>query len=504
MSESLRRLEQVIDDPEVAVLRGEIEMRMPIGVRPRQLRVRTLFLGILLCLAERRPAHLTEVHAALVGLACSDRWRLGVLVHFKHRVHLLTYRQVERTARLVVGVLGKTRRDGEPSELLQRLLDATVEASVPERYKQSSSSLAVDWTDIESFSRPPPGRGAPCADTEASWGHRRGDGPGQADELFFGYYLSLATMVREEAQPQVPELSRRMALVSCHVDPPTHFVKVICAMADAGRPVGEVLCDSGYSHRLPQNWAAPIRGIGASLVMDLHPHDRGTQGTYEGAICFNGNLYCPAAPKALLELGPLARDATEEQVASHDRKSAELDRYRLGRISKDDSEGYHRVMCPAVAAKLRCALRAESMALSFERPEVLEPPEQPPVCCSQKTVTVPPIVNAKTKQKHPYPSAEHRESYKRRSAAERANSTIKDRATNDVSRGWCRLMGLVPMSVFLACVLVVRNLRVIDAFEARMAEDERRLAAGMAPKTRRRRRKSISDLVGAASVDAPP
>jgi hypothetical protein len=28
--------------------------------------------------------------------------------------------------------------------------------------------------------------------------------------------------------------------------------------------------------------------------MDLHPHDRGTKGTYNGAICFNGALYCPA------------------------------------------------------------------------------------------------------------------------------------------------------------------------------------------------------------------
>ena len=49
--------------------------------------------------------------------------------------------------------------------------------------------------------------------------------------------------------------------------------------------------------------------------------------------------------------------------------------------------------------------------------------------------------------------------------------------------------------------LLVRNLRVLDAFDARAAEDQRRAAAGLGPKIRRRRRTTISDLVGVA---APP
>ena len=43
-----------------------------------------------------------------------------------------------------------------------------------------------------------PKKGGDCADPEASWGHRRGKGPGQKDELFFGCYFSLATMVKDE------------------------------------------------------------------------------------------------------------------------------------------------------------------------------------------------------------------------------------------------------------------------------------------------------------------
>ena len=236
-------------------------------------------------------------------------------------------------------------------------------------------------------------------------------------------------------------------------------------MASSGVVIGDVVADSGYAHRVPEHFALPLRTIGASLVMDLHPSDRGMKGTHEGAICFNGNLYCPATPKSLFALEPLARGTSEDTTRAHDAQAAELARYKLGRVSSDDSDGYHREGCPATLGKLRCPLRADSMALSFSRPEVLEAPSQPPSCCTKRTITVPPTVNAKTRQRHDYPSAAHRRSYSRRSAAERSNATIKDPATTDVARGWCRLMGLAPNAVFLACALVVRNLRVTDSFE---------------------------------------
>ena len=36
-----------------------------------------------------------------------------------------------------------------------------------------------------------------------------------------------------------------------------------------------------------------------------------------------------------------------------------------------------------------------------------------------------------------YPSAAHRRSYARRTGAERGFATLKDPASNDISRGWC-------------------------------------------------------------------
>jgi hypothetical protein len=495
VSSTLAALEKIIDDSRAA---PRVEALLPIGVRHRQLPVRTLLLGMLLALADHRPAHLTRVHGALTSLPAGDQARLGVIAGWKTGPHLLTYRQTERTFGLAASALEKDTPDGAPSPLLTRICDDLAEASIPAAHKNTTQALAVDWSDQETFSRPPSRGSRDCAGPEASWGHRKGGGPGQHSELFFGFYFSAATMVRDEHGPPVPELARRMILTSCHLDPARALVPVLARLPAAGVPLGDILADSGYAHRTAEGWAIPLRAAGAHLIQDLHPDDRGPHGTHAGAIISNGTLYCPATPRPLLELGPLARDTTPDQIAAHDQQTAETARYKLGKLTADDADGYHRVMCPAAAGKLRCPLRPGSMALDRQRPEILTPPGHPPACCTQQTITVPPAVAAKTAQKHDYPSATHRRSYARRTAAERTFSTAKDPASNDISRGWCRLMGLTAITLFTASLLIVRNQRIMAAWTARKARDAQRAATGLPPSTRRRRRRRTTSLTAAS------
>jgi hypothetical protein len=270
----LSRLEAVID---AAGVSKQIEMLLPIGVRPRQLSVRTLLTGMLLAAVEGRPAHLRRVHQALLGLAADERHRLGVVTQWRTGPHLLTYRQVERTFALVINALSKDTPDGTPSQTLSEVLDRLLEASVQTLGEPASSSYAVDWTDHETWSRPPhkpgdkrhdpdpvpdndPEQPTPhhddgddgddddddddddelCADPEAAWGHRRGNHPGQKDEAFYGYYLQAATTVRDEHGPEVPELVRRMLLTACDHDPPPTFVPV-CVLRLSSFPKSAVL-----------------------------------------------------------------------------------------------------------------------------------------------------------------------------------------------------------------------------------------------------------------------
>ena len=484
-------LEAIIDGSAVA---PAIEQMLPIGVRHRQLRVRTLILGMMLTMADDRPAHLTRLHQALTALPADDQARLGVTEQWRTGPHQLTYRQAEYTFNLVADALSKDEPDGAPSGDLARTCDDLLEASIPARHKDASSALAADWTDVESWSRPPRHGTSECADPEAHWGHRNSNLPGPRGEMFFGFYLSAATMTREENGTAVPELARRMTLCSCELDPVRAFVAVLLRMAAAGIPLGDILDDSGYAHRDADAWAIPLRQAGAQLVQDLHPSDRGPKGTHHGAIIANGNLYCPKTPRLLLELGPLPPAAAPDDIAAHDQQTAELATHKLGRITADDADGYHRVMCPAVMGKIRCPHRPEPVTLDRGRPEILTPPEHPPACCTQQTITVPPAVAAKTRQKHDYPSAAHRRSYARRTGSERTFSTIKDPATTSISRGWCRLTGVTPLMLWIACLLAVRNQRILHAWHARQADNARRAAAGLPPKTRKRRRQTLASL----------
>jgi hypothetical protein len=549
-SDDLGRSEQIIDASGVS---ERIEMLLPIGVRPRQLSVRTLLIGILLALRDERPAHLVRVHQALVCLPVADRQRLSVTCQWKSGPHLLTYRQTERTFGLIVKALTKQTPDGQPSQTLSEIIDWLLEASVQVLGCPLSSALALDWTGYESFARPPrkrraqpaqktgggqePATGAPqqsastdrqnagpeneqaqrqaedaenergqdeaarCADPEAAWGHRNVNHPGKS-ELFFGYYLQAATIVKEEKGPELPELVRRITLASCAHDPPAQIVPVIQRIAKDGIHLGDLLADSGYSYRESESFATPMHATGAKLIVELHPNDRGMKGTHHGAIACNGALYCPATPTTLLELSPLAPAADEQQTHEHDKRCQELSRYKLPAITAADSDGYHRVACPAARGKLRCPLREQSMTLSHEHPTILSPPDQPPRCCTQQTITVPPSVNAKSTQKHDYPSPAHRASYARRSAAERSFSQVSDPAANDVKRGWSRLMGLTPNTLLLACVFIAANMRVADAFAARQTENEQRRARGLQPHRRQQRRHTQHEPT--THANAPP
>lgn len=539
----LARLEAIIDASGVA---ARIEALLPVGVRPRQLTARTLLIGILLCLADHRPAHLARIHKALIGLCEAEKRRLGVIAQIRDAEHRLTYRQLEYTFAAVVKALSKETPDGKPSQKLSEVIESLLEGSVQVlgagRLPQSSS-LAIDWSDYESFACPPRKRAAQsadgeepqsaasspggaqaqstaakqdaaagqdaqsegeppdCADPEAAFGHRKVNHPSKS-EMFFGYYLQAATIVAEENGPQVPELVARITLTSCKEDPPEQIVPVIERMAEDGIQFGDMLADSGYSYRAPETFAAPLRRLGAKLVIDIHPNDRGMKGAHQGAIIAGGNLYCPATPKALFELGPAHPGATGQELAAHDQKSEELSRYKLSPLTAPDADGYHRVICPAVKGKIRCPHRAASMALSHERPTISGPPEHPPACCTQKSITVPGSVNAKTAQKHDFPSKAHRLSYARRTASERSFSRLYDPAATDISRGWSRLMGLTANALMLTCAAITANIATAEAFAARQAEDERRAEHGLPPRRRRRRRESLHEIT--ANAHAPP
>ena len=90
MSIPLAAAEDIIDASGIA---PAIEDLLPRAARGRQLSARTLLLGMILAVADGRPAHLTRVRQALTSLPEADQKRLGVTAGWNTGPHQLTYRQ---------------------------------------------------------------------------------------------------------------------------------------------------------------------------------------------------------------------------------------------------------------------------------------------------------------------------------------------------------------------------------------------------------------------------
>jgi hypothetical protein len=55
-------------------------------------------------------------------------------------------------------------------------------------------------------------------------------------------------------------------------------------------------------------------------------------------------------------------------------------------------------------------------------------------------------------------------------------------------------MGLTPLMLFTATLLIVRNQRILAAWTTRQQDSERRAVRGLPPRTRKRRRKTLTML----------
>ena len=194
-----------------------------------------------------------------------------------------------------------------------------------------------------------------------------------------------------------------------------------------------------------------------------------------------GGLFSPAHPKSHSSTSATAPrrrpDGAPPRTTSGRRQSSPGTN---SAAHPDHADRYHRVTCPAAAGRsaARCGLVDDPGPVPDGDPDPAAPP---PACCTRQTLTISPDVAAKPGRNR-YPSAARRRSYTRRTGAERGFSTIKDPATNAMSRGWSRLMGLTPTALWLAALHAIRT-----AHPPRVGHppgpEQRRAAAGLPPRT---------------------
>ena len=269
-----------------------------------------------------------------------------------------------------------------------------------------------------------------------------------------------------------------MTVCSRARDPARVLAAVLLRMPGDGIPLGDIIDDSGPGHLDAQAPPIPLRRARAELVQDLHPHDpapgahtrarssptAASTARRHLARCSNSRPCHPQpAASKLRGARPAGRRAGPAQASAGTVPTTPTD------TPPRHPPRHHRQDPLPAPPGLHAAQR-----------DLLESPPRPatrPPAAPSKPSLSRPGVAAKTRQKHDYPSPQGRLAPIWRRTAERVNATIKDTATTSIARGWCRLMGLAPLALWIACLLAVRNQRILTAFDARQDDNARRAAA---------------------------
>ncbi len=94
-----------------------------------------------------------------------------------------------------------------------------------------------------------------------------------------------------------------------------------------------------------------------------------------------------------------------------------------------------------------------------------------PMRCTQRMGTIPGTVTPKLRQAlQPlyWGSPEWIESYSRRTYVEGFFGNMKNPSAEDVRRGWCRVVGIVKMSILAACAIAATNLRPLSKWSKKV------------------------------------
>lgn len=402
-----------------------------------------------------------------------------------------------------------------------RVIEASLLAGPRDLRRSTALSMAVDATPIPAFARAgkrgrakgrnPGAMIISSTDPDADWYDRT---PGREDDGFprvsrgkWAYELSIAVLGDLDENAVVPRPSFVLAMAPLHKPgkaPGREALHALKSIIDRGYSANFVAGDRAYSSLLPENFQLPARSLGYRLVFDYTVKQLGSKGEAQGFIQVEGAWYCPSMPEALINATKDLRAGKIDKAIYS--KRIELRRRYLARPNTSpDPEGHQRYLCPAAGAcTARCPLKEKSERREGDLVQIRPSRdllENPPPCCTQETVTIPPEAGARFAQALQYASPEHRRTYSTlRNSIEGMNGFFKDAAFEAIGESQRRrVRGVAPQSIMVAFQLMAANLRKVVAY----AEDLRRADESDAkPRRRRRRTRPLQDWVPGADAAA--
>jgi hypothetical protein len=490
--------------------------------RPRCLKVRAIFVALLLLAVDDRPLHLKGATKLLFcRLPTTWRAKLGVSGEAVGRkAFLARYRQVRYLFHLVLSVIDPSpepknkvlavaelaarrkklteaevaTRQRALAKLVADLLAASVKVCSADELSSFDGSVGLDATPVPLWSRGPSKSAATSAsDPDGGWyvregDHREGTGPSGKPlrKISWALEATIVTMGRPPgAVPAFPNLVLGASLAKPGQDPGGAATSLLAGVRLRGWPAGFLGADRGYTQCLPEHFHLPVRSLGYSLVMDYKAAELGRQANTQGAVMVDGAFYCPAMPENLITAGADKRAGIIDEVAYRARTEAR-GQWRLVRKAGPDQDGYERLSCPAQGERPRlcCPLREPDQALG--KVPVLSPPEVLPKLCTQSAITVAPDIGARHRQDLAFGSDQWARTYAAyRNTIEGLNGFAKDTAHEALAEpGRRRVRGIAAQSVFVAMSLMAANFRKIATFRQMAADGTAQKVAARAQRRR--------------------
>lgn len=507
------------------------------GGRPRHYEERTV-LAVMFALAFAGESPLVSRVAEVIyaRLHSESRDLLGLPRHVKGLTQQVVYARVYRTLRSFVDVIEiaphlprqrRLRADVEadlaaldPEHLATRqartlwvtnqCLETTARMLPAETLSKWNGNLCIDATLVRVWgkhgsptnTKKRPGRPDDVMSPEvyAGWYHRDGDhrdvdGMGRkASKNAWGYEAHLGVMTASDPtkEPEYPLLVLAMSLDKPAGRIAENALDVIRSVTDRGHPTGYLVGDRAYfPNPHPATLQLPARALGYRLVGDYRDDQLGVQAEFGGAIMVEGGWYCPSMPQPLIDASADVRAGRIDEDTYADR-IAQRAQYAFRPKQKPTADGNTPYMCPArgSGATAECPLaskpgKAVGLGMPTFRTRILNPPQHPDTCCTNKTsisIPVDPVdEHARGKQGHHaakyaqdlrYMSPEWREVYATlRNTIEGFNAYSKTPNEENLEEpARRRLRGRSMQALLVAVTVAASNVRKIRSFMERQSK----------------------------------
>lgn len=340
--------------------------------------------------------------------------------------------------------------------------------SVARRTPKNTTPTTQDTSRQRDFRR-----GTMAFDPDPAWGYRTGRNG--ENSIFFGFHehtLVQVPDVNHQHKDIEPRLIRRFEITAANADVVQPSLSLIDRLT---QPITDLIVDSHYHFKSFDRWKQELDQRNIRQHHDLRT-DETSFVEYDRLRWVGGYAHCPATPDTLDRLNRPNFDANAETREAFYQKFETRERWALVRHTQPDLNGSQRLVCPALAGKIGCPLRAGTVpvALTNGLPIVDDPPtatpggEPLPRCCTQQTMkTSPPEKIFKLDQPHYWGSKRWDLIWRHRTYVEGSYGNRKNVSNENMRRGITRIPGLAFLHITIGLVNASYNLRMVRNWHER-------------------------------------